>query len=792
MMKRPVLQAAVAYCAGIILACFIRQIFIVAVTVPAMMFLSRYCRRKNMSFAGSLMLYGIFIICGYINFAFQYTNITRPLEPYYDNEVAVTGYVNDAYTVKNNRVTFEFFIENINGSEQYIGRKILVNVYDFDDPEKYSLGTGLVLEGVLRSPSVSRNPGGFNYRNHLYARRIAATISLNGTGVKETGFVKSKPLKGFGLNIRKYIIDTLESNLSGEKAALIGAMLTGYRENLTETMENAFSAAGLTHIMAVSGANLAFLIFPLLWIFSAAGLDQRTGAVITIPFIFLYLLVTGMEASVLRASVMAVILMLGRILYRKTELVNSVAVAVFILLFINPFMFFDVGFQLSVGATLGLGLLYKRISSIFPDKIPGFARETLASTIAAQAGVLPLLIMHFNKVSLVSLLSNLLVVPVTGFATCLGAVCVVVHGIHPVLGEITGYILEAVSHFILYTTDKCAAVEWAEIYVPRWNYWLIFAYYAAVLLWGIYGADFFRKNKSAVIGAVFAVGLVLVIQGLTPARLKVIFTDVGQGDCILVRTPEGKNYIIDGGGTYNGEETDYHGSRIIFPMLMYEKISHIDMALVTHAHSDHMGGILTLLEFFPVKAVGLPGYPDAPDDFKKLTSLCEGMSIPVYYYNEGDIISLDGETVFEVLNPPSTGLSPDGSLNNTSLCGMLKYKNLSILLTGDMEAGAEKLLLKYSDTLDCDILKVAHHGGRESSTPGFLDLAKPEVAVISVGRNNYGHPSEEVMERLHLSGAKIYTTEESGAVIVRSNGNDYRISSWVRDQKYVLLPGDDK
>ncbi len=152
----------------------------------------------------------------------------------------------------------------------------------------------------MKNPPGSRNPGGFDYRNYLYTRRIAAIISLNENMVEKTGFVKKLPLKRFGLELREYIVNSLERNLSGEKAALIAAMLTGYRENLTETMENAFSASGLTHIMAVSGANLAFLIFPLLWIFSMVGLDRRTGSVMAIPFIFLYLLITGMEASVLR------------------------------------------------------------------------------------------------------------------------------------------------------------------------------------------------------------------------------------------------------------------------------------------------------------------------------------------------------------------------------------------------------------------------------------------------------------------------------------------------------------
>ncbi|NLX76845.1 MAG: DNA internalization-related competence protein ComEC/Rec2 [Clostridiaceae bacterium] len=785
MMKRPVLQAAIAYCAGIALAYYIRQIIIIIAVIPVLLFISWYGRKRNIPYPGSFLLCGIFMICGFANYAFQYTILSKPLVQYYENNVTLAGYVNSECRTEGSRVTFEFHVEKINNEK--VGRTVLVNVYNVKNADDYSVGTGLVINGVLRSPPGSRNPGGFNYENYLYTKRIPATLSINERNAERTGFMKNLPLKRFGVNIRRYILASLEKNLSYEKAALIEAMLIGYRENLTESMENAFSASGLTHIMAVSGANLAFLIFPLLWLLNIAGIDRRTSAVIAIPFVFVYLLITGMEASVLRASVMAVLLLLGRALYRKTELVNSIAVAVLVLLLINPFMFFDAGFQLSVGATLGLGILYKRIRDIFPEKVPGFVSETLAATIAAQAGVLPLLITHFNKVSLISLVSNLLVVPVTGFATTLGAVSIIAGSIHPFPGEIAGYALEAVLHFILVVTEKCASAKWAEIYMHHWSYPFMFAYYAAVFLWGIYGVGFFRRNKSVMIAGVLAAGLFLFIRGIMPSPLKVIFADVGQGDCILIRTPEGRSFLIDGGGSQNESENDYHGRRIILPMLMHEKIHQIDMAIATHAHSDHVTGILTLTGIYDVKSVGLPGYPGAENDFEKLIGLCNSRNIPVFFYNEGDIIHMDGKTTFEVLNPPPEPPAA-GGLNNTSVCGMLRYKDLSILFTGDIEAEGEKNLVKHGTGIDCDILKVAHHGARESTTPEFLELARPEVAIISVGRNNYGHPSDEVTERLLQAGTKIFTTEESGAVIVTSDGNEYRLKTWVKDLCYTLFP----
>lgn len=794
------LHIAIAYSLGIILAWYIRQVFIIMVIFPVLMFVYWYSVKKKVPFEKYLLLWGLFIICGYANYAFRYTVLTQPFEPYYENHVSMIGYVNSACELDQDKASLDFYVENIGSTKDsentdignattkpYIGRNVRISIYGVSSIEDYSLGAEFLIDGELRRPDGSRNPGGFNYENYIFSKNIPATLSLNESQLSKTGTDKKLFLKGFGLNIRQYILTSLDKYLSYEKSGLMAAMITGYRGNLTESMENAFSASGLTHIMAVSGANIVFLLSPLIWLFGIIGLNRKSSSIIAIPFVFLYVLVTGMESSILRASVMAILILIGRTLDRKPDIINSLGIAAIVILFANPFMFFDVGFQLSVGATAGIGILYKRVRNIIHYNVPKFIGDTIAATISAQAGVLPLLIVSFNKISLISLLSNLLVVPITGFATCLGVICIIAGGIHPYAGAMIGYALEAILHVIMVVANTCASVKWAEVYVGNLNYFSMLIYYFVIFLWGIHGVNIFIYNKTKVFACTFLLGLLIFVQGILPATLKITYLDVGQGDSILVQTPQGKNYLIDGGGKYNEPETGYCGKQIILPLLMYEKIYSIDMAMVTHAHADHIGGIITLIEIFPIKEVGLPKYTGAADDFRDLIMLCEEKKIPVTFYNEGEVIPLDSDTSFEILWPAHEQMTFKDNLNDSSICGVLCLKEFSALFTGDAGSNVEQLILEQRKNLDCDILKVAHHGGKGGTSSHFIEHIKPEVSIISVGKNNYGHPSDEVINRIVLAKSKTYTTKECGAIIVYSNGRDFKVKTWARKRRYTFL-----
>ncbi len=792
-MKRPMLHIAISFGTGILIAWFVKQAVFIFVVTLCMVLLYIHGNRKRILFHRGLLLWGLFFLLGYLNYSCQFTWLQYPLQPFYDNSVLLKGYVVNAPVTESNRTTFNFQVETIGikDSEFSVRRVILVNVYNAYINQDFSAGRYLSIGGALKKPEGQRNPGGFNYSAYLYSRKTFAVLSVNAKDVTQFDRLKNLPLQEFGFKARNHILSTLDIILSGEKAALMAAMLTGYRENLTVPMEDAFRASGLMHIMAISGAHIAFLIFPVLWIFQKISLNRKAGAGITVLLLFFYVLITGMGSSVLRAALMALIILTGKILDRKAEVINSLGVAAFILLLINPFMLFDVGFQLSVSATAGIGVLYKKAHGIMPEKIPGIIRGTLAATISAQAGVLPILIRSFSKVSLISLLSNLMVVPLTGASTVLGAVAVILGSICPVSGIWCGFMLEGLLHGILVITDVMSSISWAEVNAHHWDFWRIGLYYAVLILIGCFGTIIFTQHKKKLAVGVLILGIVLFVQGVQPGRLKLVFTDVGQGDSILIQTPKGYNLLIDGGGSYNETETKYIGHQVLLPLMMHEGISKIDLALVSHAHTDHLSGVMTLMEVFPIRAVGLPQYSGTENDFCELLQICSEKGTEVEFYSRGDDICLDNETTFHILYPDEETDFGQSNLNNTSLSGMLRFGEFQVLFTGDMERQAEKVFIESNKTVDCDILKVAHHGGENSTLEQFLVHVSPEVAVISVGKNNFGHPSEDTLNRLSLFGSKVYTTIHCGAVIIDSDGIQYRIKPWRRNEKFTLFPEKD-
>jgi len=792
-MKRPALHAAIAFIAGIAASWYIKQVIVIIFISLVLIVLYFYSTKKEIPAFKNLLLWTVFFLLGYVNFAAQYTYMLLPVRQHYDAEVTVKGYISDYYRSDDKKTVIDLFAETVekDGQELNIQRTVRVNAYNMENDSELKPGRYINVNAVLNKPAGARNPGGFDYASYLLSKRIAAYASADAEDIFLSGEIKKLPVKTFGMSARDYINEALYNTLSAEKAALMSAMLTGAKGSLDENIENAFRASGLMHLLAVSGTHIAFLLFPVLWLFRALGFNRRAAAIASIPVIIVYCVITGFTASVLRASIMAVIVLIGKMLDRKTELINSIAIAALLILIINPFMLYDSGFQLSVGAAAGLGILYKRVFNCIPEKIPLFIRKAVSGTIAAQAGILPVIVKYFSKLSVISVLSNLFVVPLTGAAMVFGFIVVILYSLSHMLAVYAGFALQAVLHVILVIADTFASIPWAEIHAHHWRLSWCVLYYAFLILSGVYGMAFFIRYRKAAAAAVFAIGAVLVIQGFVPGNLKLIFIDVGQGDSALIRSPDGKYMLIDGGGSYNEKETGYTGRQVLMPVLMYEGVSRIDHIIVSHAHSDHMSGVLTLISLIPVESVGLPCYSGVYEDFSELINACNEKNIEVRFYARGDTVKIDSKTEFIVMHPDE-GSNYGSDLNNTSLSGMLCYKQFRVLFTGDIENKAEDSFLSGNDDVDCCILKVSHHGGKNGTSEQFLKRVKPEAAVISVGSNSFGHPSRDVLDRLYSAGARVYITKDRGAAVITGNGAKYRIKTWLNDDRFTFLFENDR
>jgi competence protein ComEC len=294
-----------------------------------------------------------------------------------------------------------------------------------------------------------------------------------------------------------------------------------------------------------------------------------------------------------------------------------------------------------------------------------------------------------------------------------------------------------------------------------------------------YKSIHFKRRYLTIAAA--SICLAILINIMPGTALKIYYLDVGQGDSSVIRTPDHKTIVVDGGGSGEWEKDIYDiGKKITVPALQHLGIWQIDMIIVSHIHDDHLGGVISILDSYKVKQIMLPisdKYGEgefASTNFEKLKTICKDKKIPILYLKSDSRIMVGKNVELKVLAPEEPFIQfTDSDVNNNSMVFKLTFKEFDALFTGDIQQEEEVRLLEKD--IQCDVLKAAHHGSPYSSIENFIELADPEVSIISVGRNNYGHPSKQIIERLMKYGSRVYRTDLSGAVMVSTNGSRIKI-----------------
>jgi competence protein ComEC len=785
-MKRPLLLFSISLILGILTAWISNSYFLViSVIILGTSIMTAFFSKIPKITVYILIGIVLFYSTGAFRYLYQYRQTSAKFKDFLELPLVVRGFIDSVPDIKENKVVYVVRVKEVEKDKRVtkIRGKVLLTMLKTEDSSIYDYGRGIEISGQLNSPKGRRNPGGFDYKHYLAQSGISATIFARHENVKAGDVKNTNFLVETGLVIRNRIVQVINNSLPEQQAGLLNGMIIGYREGLSEDIQEVFNHSGLTHIMAVSGANVAFIAAPLVFIFKRMRLSQKSSNIIIICVLLFFVFITGFEPSVMRAVIMAVVILTGQILRRETDIFTSIAFAAVLLLIYNPFTLFNIGFQLSFAATLSLVMFFKNIKSKISSRlIPGFISDVLAATLAAQVGVLPISASYFNKVSLVSVLSNLLVVPVLEVITILGALMAVAGQLHIVFSQVIGYVNCSLLSFVLLISKLTAGFPYAVVRIITPHIMMVIIYYILVLFLLWYKPK--HKIKTRPLHYFIVIGFLIIIiciSLLIPKELEIVFVDVGQGDSAIIRTTGGKTVLIDGGGySMKPDSGPGIGDTVIIPLLLDLGISRLDLVVATHGHDDHIQGLVPVLKDFRVDNLVMPDNEDK-DELREILNVCRNKKIKINYCTCGDYVNLDTKTFFKVLHPSNDFTTVKASLNNGSLVLKLFYGDTSVLFTGDIEEEAEKFLLENKIDVTADILKVAHHGSETSTSIEFLNHVMPKAAVISVGKNNFGHPSDLVVDRITKSGIKLFRTDLDGAVILKCNGRRIKFTKVIDD-----------
>lgn len=576
------------------------------------------------------------------------------------------------------------------------------------------------------------------------------------------------------LEARLWVHRIVTRELPPISGALFEGLLVGERRRLPAPVLADFRAAGVFHVLAISGFNVGLVVGAAFVVLRGLRIPARPAALLTLGGLAAFVGVVGGQPSVLRAGVMGGLVLAAQLLGRESSVWNSLAAALLALLLVEPDGLRQPGLQLSFAATAGilhLGLpLGRRLARHLPPAIAG----ALGVSLGAQLAVTPLMLAHWSQLSLIGVAANLLVVPLAATLTVLGCFALVLATLSESLAHWLFQTLWALLVVLRLLVRLLASVPWAVVHVPTPPAWILGGMAAVLLL-----APAATTGRRRILVAALALGSIggLVHLALPDGRLRILMADVGQGEAIVVRGPDGRTLLIDTGG--GGPGRSDRGERVVLPLLHRLGVRRLDVLAITHDDPDHAGGVAAILEGIPVEEVWTPAGTDAgPWQTPRRSSRIGHRALA-----RGDRLWL-GPLLVTVLHPERPGLD-DGTTrrddNDRSLVLRIEWGLAAAIFTGDAEARAERDLVAAALPLRGPVLKVGHHGSRQASSRPFLSAVRPRLALISVGgRNPFGHPSPEVLGRLHEAGAAIYRTDADGAVEVISDAERVWVRGWAR------------
>lgn len=633
--------------------------------------------------------------------------------------------------------------------------------------DSYPIGCELSLYGTIYQLNKADNPGQFDGESYYQSQGISYTFQTESVVYARGGsFVREGLIK-----LREYFSSCIMQIYNERDAGIIKAVLLGDKSALREEDQLLYQKNGISHLLAISGLHISMIGVTLYRFLRKCKLTFLEAGIPSGVLLILYGIMTGFGISTIRAICMFIVMIFADIFGRAYDMASAMALAAIIILVRNPLQARQAGFLLSFGAVLGICCVYPILQSVF--HIDKKAFQTILFSISISLVTYPINVHFFYEYSLYSIVLNFIVIPCMPLVMGFGGAGMLVGCVAPKVGAVVGIPAHLVLEFYEILGKWIVKWPFAVIRLGSEERWQLILYFVILtvgllLLW--YGR---RKIYSFLLPAALLLVTLRFRSGLEFTML-----DVGQGDGLFLRFPSGTTCFIDGGSTSVKNAGEYR----ILPYLKYEGVSKLDYVIFTHLDEDHMSGMRELLEMsgtldgVSIGTMLFPAISNPDEKYLEMWELAKEKGTIVDTIGAGDQIS-EEEVTMECLYPIKGSYSEDKNASSTVL--QVTYDEFSMLLSGDLGWDGEEELLQSGVLEDVDVWKVSHHGSKYSGCEEFLSCIQPNVSLISVGRNFYGHPTDEILERLDNAGSQVWATLDTGAIMLESDGKGYTIQ-WQR------------
>ena len=712
------------------------------------------------------------------------------------------------------KVTAVFLKDNtVSVRGQHINESKLLVYIEQNSSAEIKMGNIIQVTGEVSFFAPARNPGNFDQKAYYQRQGIHALVWADGLTVLSSA---SDRIKESLASLRSRWKQLLTEHLGEYYGNTMSAVLLGEKSGLDDQMKKLYQKNGIGHLLAISGLHMSFIGMGIYGILRKAGLPFVPAGILGSVLLGFYTLMIGAGVSSLRALVMFLVRIGADMTGRDYDLPTSLSLAAAVVCAWQPLNLGDAGFLLSFGAILGICLLSPVLSEMFTggkkrksskdgslaEKMKGFVPgilESLGSSMAVSLMLLGPTLYFYFEIPPYSVFLNVLVIPVMPLAMGAGLAGLLFCTVSETAGAFVLQICRGVLWFYDRACGAAGSLPGSRVVTGQPSFFWMVVYYGVLFL---FTAGFFRlaeirrregerfRRKGLLRGTGASM---LLFGGIMTAACRAGHTagdevratvlDVGQGDGIHVRGPSGVNYLIDGGSS----DVSSVGAYRIEPYLLSSAVDCLDYVFVTHGDEDHCSGLMELLQNqelgIRIRTLVLPSEEYRDEKLQVLARTAAENGTRTAEINVGQrLTEKEGRFAVTCLAPEAgAGIEPG---NAASMVLELRYGAFGMLLTGDVEEAGEESLLESGRIRQCPVLKAAHHGSENSGTEAFLEAVRPSAAIISAGIDNrYGHPHAETLKRLTEAGCSVYSTQESGALTLRSDGEAIGLEGFIRTEE---------